>query len=74
MQYPKAKTIHLVLDNLNIHRRKSLPDLYDAEIGGEIWDRFTIHSRQRMEAGSIRRKSKSQCSRASVSAAGASRT
>lgn len=43
MQYPKAKTIHLVLDNLNIHRRKSLTDLYGAEIGGEIWERFTIH-------------------------------
>jgi hypothetical protein len=40
---PEAKTIHLVLDNLNIHRRKSLTDLYGAEIGGEIWDRFTIH-------------------------------
>jgi hypothetical protein len=23
-QYPKAETIHLVMDNLNIHRRKSL--------------------------------------------------
>jgi DNA primase len=43
MQYPKARTIHLVLDNLNIHRRKSLTDVYGAEIGGEIWDRFTIH-------------------------------
>jgi DDE superfamily endonuclease len=24
LQYPEAKTIHLVLDNLNIHRRKSI--------------------------------------------------
>jgi hypothetical protein len=43
IQYPAADTIHLVMDNLNIHRRKSLTDLYGAEIGGEIWDRFTIH-------------------------------
>jgi len=43
IQYPEAKTIHLVMDNLNIHRRKSLTDLYGAEVGGEIWDRFTVH-------------------------------
>ncbi len=43
MQYPEAKTIHLVLDNLNIHTRKSLTDVYGAVIGGEIWDRFTVH-------------------------------
>ena len=43
MAYPEANTIHLVLDNLNIHRRKSLTDVYGEETGGEIWDRFTIH-------------------------------
>ena len=43
MQYPEAETIHLVMDNLNIHRRKSPTDLYDAEVGGEIWDRFKVH-------------------------------
>ena len=43
MQYPEAETIHLVMDNLNIHHRKSLTDLFGKEIGGEIWDRFTIH-------------------------------
>ena len=43
LEYPEAKTIHLVMDNLNIHRRKSLTDLYGAEVGGEIWDRFTVH-------------------------------
>jgi hypothetical protein len=42
-QYPAAKTIHLVVDNLNIHRRKSLTDRYGEESGGEIWDRFTVH-------------------------------
>jgi DDE superfamily endonuclease len=43
LQYPNAQTIHLVMDNLNIHCRKSLTDLYGEEFGGEIWDRFTIH-------------------------------
>src|SRR3954469_95845 len=43
MQYPQADTIHLVLDNLNIHRRKSLTDTFGKEVGSEIWDRFTIH-------------------------------
>jgi len=42
-QYMRAKTIHLVMDNLNIHRRKSLTDLLGTEVGSEIWDRFTIH-------------------------------
>jgi hypothetical protein len=43
IQYPAARTIHLVLDNLNIHRRKSLTDLLGAQVGGEVWDRFTAH-------------------------------
>jgi DDE superfamily endonuclease len=43
MRYPVAETIHLVMDNLNIHRRKSLTDLLGEEIGGEVWDRFTVH-------------------------------
>jgi DDE superfamily endonuclease len=42
-EYPQAKTIHLVMDNLNTHCRKSLTDLYGPEIGGEIWERFTVH-------------------------------
>jgi hypothetical protein len=42
-QYAEAKTIHLVLDNLNIHRRKSLTALYGAELGSEIWERFIVH-------------------------------
>jgi hypothetical protein len=43
LQYSHARTIHLVMDNLNIHRRKSLTDLYGAEFGSEIWNRFTVH-------------------------------
>jgi hypothetical protein len=43
LKYPQAKTIHLVMDNLNTHCRKSLTDLYGTDIGGEIWERFTVH-------------------------------
>ena len=43
LAYPRAETIHLVMDNLNIHRRKSLTDLLGEEIGGEVWGRFTVH-------------------------------
>lgn len=43
MQYPEAERIHLVMDNLNIHRRKSLTDVFGMEVGTQIWDRFTVH-------------------------------
>jgi hypothetical protein len=43
LQYPEAETIHLVMDNLSTHRRKSLTDAFGEEVGGEIWDRFTVH-------------------------------
>src|SRR5436190_24003720 len=43
MAYPEAETIHLVLDNLNIHRRKALMDAFGAEMATEVWDRFTTH-------------------------------
>ena len=43
MQYPEAATIHLVMDNLNTHRRKSLTDTFGDQVGNEIWARFTIH-------------------------------
>jgi DDE superfamily endonuclease len=42
-QYPAADTIHLVMDNLNIHCRKSLTDFYGLEIAGSLWGRFTVH-------------------------------
>ena len=42
-EYPQAGTIHLVMDNLNIHRSKSLTDVFGIETGTEIWDRFTVH-------------------------------
>ena len=42
-QYPQAQTIHLVMDNLNIHCRKSLTDYFGEQEGGRLWDRFTVH-------------------------------
>jgi hypothetical protein len=43
LRYPEAETIHLVMDNLNIHTSKSLTDAFGAEVGTQIWDRFTVH-------------------------------
>jgi hypothetical protein len=43
LAYPTAKTIHLVMDNLNIHSRKSLSDVFGDEMAAEVWNRFTIH-------------------------------
>jgi hypothetical protein len=43
MAYPNAKTIHLVMDNLNIHRLKALADVFGTEMAVEVWDRFTTH-------------------------------
>jgi hypothetical protein len=43
MAYPEAKTIHLVMDNLNIHRRKPLADVFGPEMAAEVWGRFTVH-------------------------------
>ena len=43
LAYPAAKTIHLVMDNLNIHSRKSLSDVFGARMAAEVWRRFTIH-------------------------------
>ena len=31
------------MDNFSSHNRRSLTALYGEELGGEIWDRFTIH-------------------------------
>ena len=41
--YPFARTIHLVLDNLNIHCRKSLVERYGEQEGGYLWSRLTVH-------------------------------
>ena len=41
--YPFAITIHLVLDNLNIHCRQSLSHYYGEQRGGYLWSRLTVH-------------------------------
>ena len=43
LAYPEARTIHLVMDNLNIHRQKALTDVFGAEMTAQVWDRFTVH-------------------------------
>jgi transposase len=42
-RYPKARTIHLVMDNLNSHTRKALVERFGEKEGGRLWDRFTVH-------------------------------
>jgi DDE superfamily endonuclease len=41
--YPLARTIHLVLDNLNTHCRKSLDGYFGVEHAKAMWERFTVH-------------------------------
>jgi len=41
--YPAARTIHLVLDNLNIHTAKSLTNHFGEEAGKALWQRLTVH-------------------------------
>ncbi len=43
-RYPSAQTIHLVMDNLNIHSRKSLTDYFGEERGKALWKRLVVHS------------------------------
>jgi len=41
--YPMANTIHLILDNLNTHRLKSLVTHFGKCKGASLWSRFTVH-------------------------------
>lgn len=41
--YPQARTIHLIVDQLNLHGRQSLVRTYGERDGGRLWDRFTVH-------------------------------
>ena len=41
--YRFARTIHLVMDNLNLHCRKTLTDHFGEERGGYLWSRLTVH-------------------------------
>ena len=42
-RYPKARTIHLVVDNLSTHSRRCVVRHYGEERGGALWARFTMH-------------------------------
>ena len=41
--YPHADTIHLVMDNLSSHTRTALVERFGENIGGLLWDQFTVH-------------------------------
>lgn len=41
--YPRTRTIHLVMDNLNTHGPKGLIELYGEKKGRTMWKRFTPH-------------------------------
>jgi len=41
--YPFARTIHLVMDNLNIHCRKTLTDYFGEQERGYLWDCLAVH-------------------------------
>lgn len=41
--FPFARTIHLVMDNLNIHSPKSLIERFGAQEGHYLWSRLTVH-------------------------------
>jgi len=60
MAYPQAKTIYLVMDNLNIHRRKALADVFGAEMAPESGIGSLSTTCPPTEVGSIRRRSKSE--------------
>ena len=42
-RYPKARTIHLVMDNLNTHCLKSLIERFGEKKAKAIWKQFTVH-------------------------------
>ena len=42
-RYPRANTIHLVMDNLNTHTKKSLITHLGPKRGARLWHRFTVH-------------------------------
>jgi hypothetical protein len=42
-RYEAARTIHVVMDNLNTHSLKSLTDSFGEEEGRRLWNRFTVH-------------------------------
>ena len=43
LAYPRARLIHLVMDNLNIHCEKSLTDTLGPQEGRRLWRRLRVH-------------------------------
>jgi len=41
--FGRAKRIHLVVDNLNTHVRKSVVERYGEQAGARLWRRFKVH-------------------------------
>lgn len=41
--YPRAKRIHLVVDNLSTHTEKACIDMFGAAGGAALWRRFKVH-------------------------------
>ncbi len=72
--YPQADPIHLVLDNLNIHHRKSLTALLGEETVAKSGIGSPFTTRPLMEAGLTRQRSKSGCFRDSAWAHGVFQT
>ena len=60
--YPAADTIHLVLDNLSSHTRKAVVERYGEKREAGCGTGSPSTTRRNMEAGSIKRRSKSACS------------
>jgi len=42
-EFPKAKCIHLIMDNLNTHFESSLTERFGQREGKKIWNRFAPH-------------------------------
>lgn len=42
-KYPHADKIHVVMDNLNTHRKKALVERYGEETGAALWERAEVH-------------------------------
>jgi hypothetical protein len=66
MQYPTAKTIHLVMDNLNIHHRKSLTDAFGEVSAARSGTGSRSITHPLTEVGSTKQRLKSVCSRANA--------
>jgi len=42
-KYKRAKKVHIVVDNLNTHKEKSLIDAFGETIGKKLWKRAVVH-------------------------------